>query len=451
MTLLFQIAASIVSASLRATLLLAVALLAAGALRRRPASARHFLLATAVLLTAMLPLFDAWPSRPQRFVVSAGSAATMMVTHADTAATAVALVWAAGVAFGLLRIVCGAVAIRTYRRRSSPVTDPAMLALLRDVSRAARLRRPPELRIGGDTVPMTWGIIRAVILVPASFAGWDESLRRSVLLHETAHIARADALTRLVAEIARVLYWFHPLVRFAARRLRVESERACDDAAVRLGVPHHDYAAQLLAVARTAAQPAPWLRSQSAAETGMLAERVIALAAVRERACVRPLMKAAIVVAALLVALASANLQVAAPWTAYARAYAIPPALARLIMATAADERVDVDLAFALVKTESGFRPDVVSPHGAIGLTQILPSTARRVESSITTRELFDRRTNLALGFRLLRSHLHRYGDTRLALTAYAIGRRELDRRRAAATPLPTSYSRAVLAARAPI
>jgi beta-lactamase regulating signal transducer with metallopeptidase domain len=70
------------------------------------------------------------------------------------------------------------------------------------------------------------------------------------MLHEFAHLERRDHLTRLIASAACTLFWFNPLVWLASRRLRAESECACDDRVIRAGVPPVEYAAHLLEVAR---------------------------------------------------------------------------------------------------------------------------------------------------------------------------------------------------------
>jgi beta-lactamase regulating signal transducer with metallopeptidase domain len=83
-----------------------------------------------------------------------------------------------------------------------------------------------------------------------------------VLHHEFAHIARHDWCLQICAELARSIYWFHPLVGTAARRLRHESERACDDSVLNSGVEPSEYANLLLDLARTLEKSA---RSWSAA------------------------------------------------------------------------------------------------------------------------------------------------------------------------------------------
>lgn len=107
----------------------------------------------------------------------------------------------------------------------------------------------------------------------------------------------------------------------------------------------------------------------------------------------------------------------------YASRFRVGPTLASLIYETAIEERVDPDLAFRLVRTESSFHPAAVGPAGAVGLAQVRPSTARWLDSTITRERLFEAGTNLRLGFRYLRMLLDMYDhDTRLALLAYNRG-----------------------------
>ena len=71
-----------------------------------------------------------------------------------------------------------------------------------------------------------------------------------MLAHELAHIRRSDWVIQIASELLRIVYWFNPLMWLASARLRLESERACDDAVVNLGVSGRDYATHLLEVAR---------------------------------------------------------------------------------------------------------------------------------------------------------------------------------------------------------
>src|SRR5205807_1375464 len=82
------------------------------------------------------------------------------------------------------------------------------------------------------------------------------------------------------------------------------------------------------------------------------------------------------------------------------------------LMVSSIGEGVDPALAFRLVKTESNFHAKAKSKVGALGFTQVLPSTARLYEPGLTTQQLYDRNTNLRLGFRYLRDLLERYEGT---------------------------------------
>ena len=111
----------------------------------------------------------------------------------------------------------------------------------------------------------------------------------------------------------------------------------------------------------------------------------------------------------------------------YSTRYNIAADLSAAIHDVALAEGVDPALAFRLVKAESSFNPKARSKVGAIGFTQVLPSTARLYEPGLTVHQLYERNTNLRIGFRYLRDLLERYegnpeAKLRLALLAYNRG-----------------------------
>ena len=109
--------------------------------------------------------------------------------------------------------------------------------------------------------------------------------------------------------------------------------------------------------------------------------------------------------------------------------YGIARELAEDIHDIATEAGIDPAMAFGLVKTESTFDTRAVSGVGARGLTQVMPRTARWLMPGTKAEDLYDRQTNLRLGFRYLNQLIDKYrGDVRLALTAYNRGPGTVDR-----------------------
>ena len=113
----------------------------------------------------------------------------------------------------------------------------------------------------------------------------------------------------------------------------------------------------------------------------------------------------------------------AAEVASFAAEFGIEPDLAERVYEAAEVEDISPRIAFGLVKAESSFRAKVVSPVGAVGLTQLLPSTARWLVPGTTRTDLMEPETNLRVGFKYLRHLIEQYeGDEKLALTAYNRG-----------------------------
>jgi HEAT repeat protein/beta-lactamase regulating signal transducer with metallopeptidase domain len=163
----------------------------------------------------------------------------------------VQLVWGLGGSILLAHLLFSVVAVRRIARRGEPLDDGAWQALCRRLERQLGITRPVPVLMSPDTaIPVTWGALHPTIVVPAEAADWSEERRRAVLLHELAHVRRRDLLMHLLGQLVCSVYWFHPLVWLAARRLRVESERACDDLVLDAGIRPSSYAADLLDIVR---------------------------------------------------------------------------------------------------------------------------------------------------------------------------------------------------------
>ena len=158
--------------------------------------------------------------------------------------------WVLGAIVCLGRLVLSVMEAHRLERRAAEIVDPAWRRVADDICQTLGITRSVRLlRADRPLIPLTWGWRRPIVLVPHESDQWTAERRLVVLRHELAHISRGDALTQRVAQVAASVYWFHPLAWYAAHRLRVEQERACDDTVVGLGTKPSDYADHLLQVA----------------------------------------------------------------------------------------------------------------------------------------------------------------------------------------------------------
>jgi len=310
--------AILADAFVKATVLLVLAAVVTVFLRRSPASLRHLVWTLACggvlalpLASALLPNWRlaAWPRldvpvafdveqlAPQASEQDPKPAPPVVPTaHATVSPTSAAAetepvrwrltpdwttlvlpVWLSGVGAVLLLLAVGMARIMWLDRVTRPVEDDAWLILVDELSLELGLTRHVRLlQAKGPAMPMTWGIRRPAILLPAEADNWTAERRRDVLLHELAHVKRHDFLIQLMARVACAVYWFHPMVWLAATRLREERERACDDHVLRAGATPSEYASHLLDIARgLRAARATSLASVAMARPAQLATRLI--------------------------------------------------------------------------------------------------------------------------------------------------------------------------------
>ena len=158
--------------------------------------------------------------------------------------------WLAGAAGCLLWLLSGEVGLRWVLRKVAPLNGEPWQTVLKDVCEEVNVGCKVQLfqcaRI--DTAVIR-GILHPRVILPATVRGWSEQRLRLVLLHELAHIRRRDSLVEILAWITLVLYWFNPLVWLTVRQMRVERERACDNAVLNAGARPSNYATQLMEVA----------------------------------------------------------------------------------------------------------------------------------------------------------------------------------------------------------
>jgi TonB family protein len=212
-------------------------------------------------------------------------------------------VWVLGFGVVLGRLFLGAAHVGQMAKRAKLLASADWTGLLRGVAGEFQLNRVVALvQCDGATMPMAWGFLQPVILLPRNAGQWSMERRRIVISHEIAHVRRQDCFTQFMAQTACAVYWFNPLVWLAARKLRQESERACDDCVLNLGTKPSDYAEHLLDLARSLKTPQPsWALAM--ANPSQLEGRMVAMldprrnrdAVTRSRALLTSLLFAALV------------------------------------------------------------------------------------------------------------------------------------------------------------
>jgi beta-lactamase regulating signal transducer with metallopeptidase domain len=266
----------LMSLTVKTSLIVALGMLATVALRRRSAAVRHWILALTLICAAAAPivgsLTPSWtlptfsaptPARGQAVDVSLSpvvrpGAGTAMVPAPpqfspgrDLVSGAAGLVWLIGIVVNVSLLLIGMFRLNRFRSTQS-AAGPAITASLGHVAGMLGLRRPVALiRSTRPAVIVTWGVMNPKVILPVDAEMWSRERLDVVLAHEVAHITRGDWLVQTLAEICKAFYWFNPLFWIACARLRYESERACDDAVMNMGIKSHVYATELLELARS--------------------------------------------------------------------------------------------------------------------------------------------------------------------------------------------------------
>jgi len=286
-----SLAASILA---KTTLVLTLGLFAAWLMRRSRASLRHAMLAAVFAVLLLLPIAAALappvrialkptaqspvPAGRRSVAVFRGSAAArdfaaQPAPHPPAIPLSAILltVWIAGAVLFLLPVAAGLWQVRHLRRSALPWRQGQSAASGLAIEAGVFRRVDVQLH---DSLPgpMTCGALRPAILMPLDAETWTAEDLSRALVHELEHVRRCDWLVHCLARTICALYWFHPLVWMAWRRLELEAERSCDDAVLDRSEATA-YADQLVGLARrlSATSKPPVLAMASPAD---LAKRV---------------------------------------------------------------------------------------------------------------------------------------------------------------------------------
>lgn len=246
-----MIGGNLLAWSLQAGVLVGVAGFTASLMRLRVPAARLFYWQMALVACLALPLIRPWKHEVIADAITVSSVA--LVRPATVAGgwhipldRVVLWLLAAGIVARALWLAVGFWRLRLYRRRSRLMDTRQGVALLLSEN---------------ITSPVTFGVRRPVVLLPAGFLDLIPRVREAILCHELLHVRRRDWVFTIAEEVVRTLLWFHPAIWWLLGQIQLAREQAVDREVVETTRAREEYVDALLAIAGARPQldlaPAP--------------------------------------------------------------------------------------------------------------------------------------------------------------------------------------------------
>jgi beta-lactamase regulating signal transducer with metallopeptidase domain len=161
--------------------------------------------------------------------------------------------------FGFVWFLCAAAfilaasikALRTnlwLRRERKPLPSELQTRIAASLANLEFAIVPKVWLVDGIGQPFVWGLLRGSIYLSGDFVKADSAEhRRDVLCHELSHVQRFDAAVNILQVIGQAIFWFHPFVWWANKKIRTEREKCCDEMAIaRLGAKAKDYSTAIV-------------------------------------------------------------------------------------------------------------------------------------------------------------------------------------------------------------
>lgn len=164
--------------------------------------------------------------------------------------TSIVAVWCFGLVIYSLRPMIGWRMLRRLRSVGISEPPPEIVALFANISKRLCLKQ--SVRLLQSTVaktPMVVGYLRPVVLLPVSLvSSMPVSQLEAILAHELFHVRRHDFVINLLQTLVETLFFYHPVVWWLSRRIRIEREHCCDDFVVKLLNKREEYGRALIAI-----------------------------------------------------------------------------------------------------------------------------------------------------------------------------------------------------------
>ena len=257
---------------LKSTLILSMALSVTYLLRNQPAKLKHFFLSISLIALIFLPLVcrfipvwntNLFPSArqnyqageyfysPQNFsstgehqilpgekirlaknttphiLPHTGQNISLLRLDNGILSASLVVIWLAGITCLLLRILSGLLGVKKLTKNGILMKKYPWEYLLTIFCSQNSLKRKVNL-IKNHKVktPMTYGILKPVVLMPPGSESWPLNQCSPILFHELFHIKRGDFLIKLLGWIACTIFWFNPLTWIVFKKLKIEQEKA---------------------------------------------------------------------------------------------------------------------------------------------------------------------------------------------------------------------------------
>ncbi len=308
---------------IKSTVVLTLALLLAYLFRKQSASLRHLVYSVSLIGTLVFPLLSTvqtgWKTRllptwsteahsaaPSTLSVIRQSADPMtLITNtlresqnygSQTAMSSIQFgikdtrlwnvmqysllaIWLSGLALILVRQIFGLFGAYRLTREAEELTNPFWHQLLNRFLETVSMKNKIDLLQHKKVkVPLTWGCVKPVVIMPDDTKSWTAEQRESALYHELSHVKRRDFLVMMLARMSLGLYWFNPLIWVIFQLMKKEQEKACDELVLRTGIKASTYAANLLSIRRSIQRPwNPPTAVVGAIGTSQLNDRLLAI------------------------------------------------------------------------------------------------------------------------------------------------------------------------------
>jgi D-alanyl-D-alanine endopeptidase (penicillin-binding protein 7) len=215
-------------------------------LHRASSQSRYVLLCLALLACLSVPLLDVYRYMAAALPVLGEPAApavlTVLAQRLDTQSLQphvllwVVALWMLGMIVMTSRLATGLVWVHQMRAVGLGRSDDQWQRCVSRLATQCGISRKITLRVAASlSGPLTVGWWRPVIVVPvALLTQMPPDLLEALLAHEVAHIRRVDYLVNLLQRMIETLLFYHPVVWWLSRRIRIERELVADNVAARL-------------------------------------------------------------------------------------------------------------------------------------------------------------------------------------------------------------------------